>query len=367
MNSIFPAGCCSLTQFLLCGIGGTNSNGIRDASRECMTLAQDTQTVTERAQSQGQLAYTYSKDICTVLEHLRPPQHRNEWSALFVQIQDLIREQKARKTIAIVTEMDDMALDIYDKTMQLQTSLQKGIDTIPDIVKDELEQEEKQELERNHHPSNTTDAADATRSTNTEANRLSLLLIRDVDDDAVKALQQQLASMDDDIDEMNTNARSFGDQVTLFTASQTGRSLYETLTNKVSMVVRIFENMQKLLGSIVRILQVFVQEQAASSCCDRMRALSSGVRELFTCRRYIQWMHHAADKVRNMIQAIAKFVSTSWNQLQQFGDQFQAAKRIGTFISNTVVGSAVGGVVGSILGGGTKEEEKKGSIGISHG
>jgi hypothetical protein len=344
-------GCLAAAQFFLCGSVG-DSSGIRDACRECMTLAQDTQTVTDHAQSQGQLAVTYSRDICTVLEQLRPPQHRNEWSALFVQIQDLIREQKARKTIAIVTEMDDMALDIFHKTVQLQSSLQKGIDTLPDLVKDELEQEE---LEQNNHP-NTTGTNNA-RSMEGNQNNPNLM-VREGDDDAVQALSQQLLSMDDDIDEMNTNTRSFGDQVTLFTASQTGRSLYETLTQKQSIVVQVFQNMKHLLQSILRILQVFVQDTESVSCCDRLQALSRGVRELFTCRRYIQWMHRAAEKVRSMIEAIGKFVSASWNQLQQFGNQFQAAKRIGSFISTTVsnvVGggtNTMGNVMGSIFGGG---------------
>jgi hypothetical protein len=265
----------------------------------------------------------------------------------FHKIQELVQQKKARETIAICTEMDDLALQLARHAGDMISSLQKGIDSLPESIRDELQEEEEQE-EQAKMKSRAGDGG----TTNGE----------DDDDDA--AALTALLHVDIDIDEMTTNTRGI-EKVNIFTAAQNGRDAYQKVADKETTCRDIFAKISNVGTTIARISKAFAANSGAS-CCEQLQAISAGVKELFTCLRLSKLVQAAAAALGRLVQAIAQFLTSSWQAFQGFLAEFDAAKRMGRLFQNInpikkLNNSSAGAVVmnttatiGQSLFGGTK-------------
>lgn len=297
----------------LCGGGEFGDiEKFRDAGQECRSLAQETVELSDAARNKGATAVTCSRDLQETLESFGDDVGPNS----FVHIQKLVQDDKAKQTLDVVGQMDGLAQECAGKASAMIDALNRSIESLPDIVKEELKEEEKS---------------------------------RSLGDDETEVTE--LIDVDRDVEDLETCTRS-ARSMNIFSASTKGRDTFDAVTEKEIKCQTIFGKIKELAAAVYRI----ASSLAGGNCCEQLKAMAMGAKEIFQCIRLSKLIQQAAAAVRKLIRAIIHFIKLSWGKFKDFIGEFDAAKKIGRFVSNlnplkTRVGQAASGVVGGLLGG----------------
>jgi hypothetical protein len=301
---------------LCCGYKGGE---FREMGRECGKLASETAELAVSARSKGERAISDSNDVGGTLTSFGKVN-----ADTFVKIKGLINDDKAQEMASLAGDMEELADGITEKADAMMEAVQRGIDSLPDPIKDEIT--EKYAAEDND------------------------------DDDEEMASARELLDVDSDLQEVETSSRSVG-SMNIFTAAVQGQEAFGVVTEKENVCMAMFDKIRGLTEKLIRLCRAL----AVGTCCEQLRAAAAGAKELFQCLRLSKLIKLLAQAAKKLIQAIARFVKLSWEKFRGFLAEFDAAKRLGRFLEkvnpmNTAVGQAASGVIGGLFGGSNRAE-----------
>lgn len=272
-------------------------DGLREAGSRCKQLADETSVLCDVARAKGDTVKSFTQDMKHSLEVFAGDID----ASTFTDIKALIQDNKARQTIAVATEMDDIAFDMAMKSKEMTKAMTQGIESLPDPVREELEAED-------------TGAGD----------------------DEVAA--KQLSDVDNDIEELDTCTKSLN-RMSVFTAATSGKDAFSGLASKEKVCQILFEKIKEVSSSVARLSQAL-----NGNCC---AMLTSG-NEMFKCLRLSKLMSKAANAAHRLIMAIINFIKTAWNKIEGFTEEFVTVKNPPSFVKSKAQNVA-SSVMGSLL------------------
>ena len=280
--------------------------GLQSAGSDCRRLAGETSELCERARNKGEAVSGLSQDVRDTLQGFGEKIDASS----FLKIKELVEDDKTKETMTLASDMDDMAKECITKSKEMSNAMSQGVESLPDPVKSEIEQE--------------TDSEDSEIA--------------------------EILHIDKDIEEVETCTKSIR-SMNLFTAASSGKSAFDSLANKSQLCSTIFDKIKGLAQSVARISEALI----SGSCCAQIRAIASEARDMFKCIHLSNLIAKAAEAVRRLIRAIINLIKTSWKKFQGFMKEFQAAKRIGRFVNRpnpfkSLAGGATG-VMDSLMSG----------------
>ena len=292
--------------------------GLQRAKRESSESATTLQTLTTKASQGSQSAVDYSKQVVETLKSFDQVD-----ISLFGEIQDLIQRGQREKQLYL--QMDDMAQQTVQASQTLTASLQRGFDSLPQILREEYQDDDNDNddftAERSAPPKSQDDDKD--------------------DDDDASILRQLLGHVDKDVTETKSMERGV-QQVDIFTAASKGRDAFAGVIKKQDTCRQLFQHLQGLAARVKELTRSF----AGDNCCEQVTAMMGSASALMDCLSFSKLIQKAADAARKLIQAVLAFVQAAWKKFSGFLDEFDAAKRLGRFVQgirplkNTKVGQA---------------------------
>jgi len=273
-------------------------DGLRYAGRKCRELADETSVLCDVARAKGETVKSFSRDLQDSLQAFSGEID----ASTFINIKELAQDDKARQTIAVATEIDDIALEMVMKCKQMTKAMTRGIDSLPDPVRDELEAED-----------------------------------TGADNDEI-TIKQKL-DIDQDIEELETCTRSLN-RMNVFTAATSGKDAFEGLASKEEVCQILFEKIKEVSASVASISQAL-----SGNCC----AMMTSGKEMFKCLRLSKLMTNAADSVQRLIKAIINFIKTAWSKVQGFTEEFVRTRNPGRFVNSRVEKFASANVLWNLL------------------
>jgi len=327
MGSILSLACCH----------SDSAQTIVDTSCELQGQAEQTMALCTTARSLGDKLVTTSRDIGNDLGDFGSKLD----VSVFGKLADFVQKNQTRDAMDAVTGMDDLAQQILDHVGRMDDSLTKSIDSLPDHLKQDFESEEEE------------GEAGATKSR-------SMGVDDEVDEDE---LLKELSTVDADIADLDNSCTKTRGGIggsgglNLFSASSTGRSVFEGTTSKGERCQLFFGKMAELCRAVTNLMKAIVSENC---CCAKMRAILSGIASLFRCRHLLALLRRVAEAVVRLVKAIGQVIGLAFGRIQGFLEEFDAAKKLGRFakkVKNSNVGKLASGLMSSILpsggGGGT--------------
>jgi hypothetical protein len=288
-------------------------NGLTAASRECGASADEITQLSTTARSNGEAAVQYVQHVQQVLAGLRDV--RGLDPSTFAKFRSLVDDDgRAKKVLDGVGQMDDLALACVSKAKGISESLKRGVDALPAQLKDEVLESENQ---------GNSSSGNQARSLEGGGGGIP----EDADDDE-RALAQ-LLDVDENVAEVETSTRGVAD-LNLFSVALKGRGVFEGLSSKNAVCAQIFERIQSVAATISRICAAF----AGDNCCMQLRAVTAGAGDLVKCIRLSDLIQRAAEAAGKLIRAIVGFFRAVGEKFRGFLDEFDAAKKIGNFVSD---------------------------------
>jgi hypothetical protein len=231
-----------------------------------------------------------------------------------------------------------MAVQILAQAEDMKQALTRGIDSLPDDVKEEYEAAAA--VATTDARSGSAAASDRDRA------------IQDDDDDAQLEIVK-LLDVDQDIAELENscNQSREGGELNIFSAATTGSAVFAQTASKGNLCQSLFAQMKDLCGTVTKLAKALVLD---NNCCARAVAIAAGVASLFRCRSLVNLLAKAAQAAQRLIQAIGNLIKQAWQRFLGFTQEFQAAKKLGKFVNgvkNSKVGHVASGLVSSLLPG----------------
>jgi hypothetical protein len=341
---------CAATTVQLCW-NRDASHHVVVAARDCTELSQTATSTCTKAQAQGAAFVDWTREIRDDLQHGFSGQQQLLDASVFVKIKDLMEQKKATRALSCLKDMDDMAVSLLQQAQGMNLALNRGIESLPDAIKDEFAPTTSNTAPTSPKAVTTTTTADNYRAmdpSDDETTRHS----RDQeqfgeDSELVRSLQGALATLDDDVAELDNACsvqRSGGSGgFNLFTAATKGSAVLELTAQKGLSCRTLWTQMQELCSTIGRLAQTMI---SSSNCCVLAATLAGGIASLFRCRSLVQLLLQAAQAVQRLVAAMSKLVLSVWQRFQGFFDEFGAAKKLGRFVTG-IQNSKVGKLMAS--------------------
>jgi hypothetical protein len=267
----------------ICGTlcGETDFEGLRAAGSDCHRLAAETCELAVSTETKCQNVIDFAQDVMANLIGIGTKMNPSSLMAI-MEYQD-----KMKDTMAIAGEMDALAGQCVNKSTEMSRAMQRGVDSLPQVTKGEIEQM-----------------------------------------DTVEASDMKLIDLDKDIEEIENCTESLRN-MDIFSAASSGSSAFGGLVNKGGLCKVMFERVEELSTSIARITQAFMQQ----SGCAQIQAAVSEAKNMLRCISLSSLMTKIAEAARRLIQAIFDLLSTAWNKFKDLLEQFGAAKKIKNFVN----------------------------------
>lgn len=291
---------------------------IREGSEQADSLSQQTSS----ARQQTKAALQRSQRIIDTLQSIQPTLN----PSVLVKIKELLEMGKDEKEM--ILKLHGTAQNAVNASQSLTASLQRGIDSLPQALREET------------LPAETNDAASPSTPRNSTT-----------EDPDETVLRQLLDHLDDDLSETETLSRGV-ESIDIFTAASRGKDAYRSvLLQKQTVCLQLFDHIQSLASKI----QQLSQSLLTGTCCDQFTALMSAADALLQCRQWSRVIQRATEAARRLLDAVVTFVQKAWDKFSGFLQEFDAAKKLGRFVSNIrpfqgKVGKAAMNVVGDLLG-----------------
>jgi len=313
--------------------------GMVDAACECKGQVEQAAALCTQARDvPGSALVTTSREIRDDLSHLGGTDGLD--ASVFYKLRDFVDKNQTRQARDAARGLEDLAKQILDRTTAMDQSLNKGIDSLPEDLREQCAAEYDEKAKARATPT--------TQSRGMEG----------VDEEE---LERQLLDVDTDIAELenaSSQTRGFGGRpgLSIFSASTTGTAVLEGTTAKGKRCQDLLTKMRDLCGAVIRLLKAMVAPD--NCCCTRLRAIAAMAASLFQCRHLVALLRKVAEAVMRLVEAIGKVLDLAWDRFQGFLSEFDAAKKLGRFASgvmNSGVGRLATGIVSNILPGGNRK------------
>lgn len=252
------------------------------ASTDGKQLAEETIAICTDTQNKGRSVMNIAKETKSILSDLK-----GITPAKFMTIKNFVESGKKDEIISMVTGMDDLAVQCSSKAAGMHDAMQRGVDSLPDVVKDE--NNNAQEGDTDHEEDALDFESDIT-----------------------------------ELEECTENLKSMN----LLSATTKGTSAFEGLISKSEVCQTVFEQIKELSASIARLSQTFMMD----NCCAQIKAGMSSLKEMMKCLRLTNIIQTLADAGRRMITAFINLIKVAWRKIGDFLEEFPAAKKIKTFV-----------------------------------
>lgn len=287
---------------------------LQSTGPESAIPAEQMRSLGTEACTKGELVVSNTQDVFEVLRSFGIDGPAKVLSAkTFQSIRQLIQEKKARKALSTVGELDDLAVQMMGEATTLSKILQETVDSLPTGVKNDL----------------------ATSSGGTTSNNTMQRGLGDQEDEEesdVALLKTLVDHAEEDIDEVQVQTRGISDDFTIFNAGKRGTEAFGKMTQKGQVAVELFQSIGVVASKIVSVVVAFV----TGGCCDQLRAIGDALRELWKCVRWTELIQRAISAVQRLLKASTQFFQTSWDRITGFLDEFDAAKKVGRFVTSNV-------------------------------
>lgn len=306
---------------------------IVDLSCEVGGKAEQTAALCSTARETGDTFVSTSRAIGSDLEHFGDAKKLLD-PQFFVRLRDFVQKNQTGSAMDEVKGMSDLAEQILEQAEQMDESLTKGLDSLPDYLTEEYHGSEE--------PDETT-----SRGTPKQQSR-SLGVGDEVNEEEL----EELLNVDADIAELENSCNQTrggpgGGGLSLFSASTMGRSVFEGTASKGERCQVLYAKMHELCGAVTNLVKAIVAE----NCCARMKAIAAGLASLFRCRHLVALLRRVASAVLRLVQAIGELIQLVWGRVQGFLGEFDAANKLGRFAKNKIKNSKVGKMATGLVSG----------------
>jgi hypothetical protein len=338
---------------------------VAGAARDCADLSHTAATSTcAKAQALGATFLDVTREIRDDLKTGFSGKHNLD-ASVFVKIKDLMEQKKATRALSCLKDMDDLAVSLLQQAQGMHLALNRGIESLPDVIKDEFAVVGASSAAAAHQQS--TPPKTATATTTTTADNYRAMDPSDDDEttrhsrdqepfggndaELVRSLQGAMATLDDDVVELDNACStqqqrgSSGGGINLFSAATKGSAVLELTATKGLSCRTLWTQMQELCGTISRVLAQTILS-SSSNCCVLAVSVAGGIASLFRCKSLVQLLLQAAQAVQRLVAALSNLLSSVWQRFQGFFDEFGAAKKLGRFVTG-IQNSKVGKLIAS--------------------
>jgi hypothetical protein len=300
-------------------------------ARECYDLAESTTVLCTDAQTKNASMISTSHEISSDMRGLTTSDNTSMDANIFIKIKDLIEKSKSSHLLSYIDDIGNVATQIHSKAETMSQSLHRGIEGLPSDVKDEYETD------------GTNYSAMENRADGGTARGVENM--GDEERDMV-----ELLNVDTDVTELESEcSRSTGQGgLDLFSAGTKGSAIFDQAQNKGKICQKLLHQMGTLCATITRLMKTLIVD----NCCVQALAIATSIGSLFRCRNLVQLLIKAATAIKRVIKAIGALISKAWKRIQNFMSEFDAAKKIGRFVSgvkNSKVGQMATGLVSTFM------------------
>mmetsp|Transcript_21989 Transcript_21989/g.32477 ORF Transcript_21989/g.32477 Transcript_21989/m.32477 type:complete len:299 (-) Transcript_21989:77-973(-) len=243
-----------LVRTLCCG---ADADKLQNAGSKVGRLARETSGHCVETNTKSQQLIAFATDVKTTFvgfaDGIDPSDFQN--------VQSLVSGDKMNSNIALAKEMDDLALQCVNKSMEMTKALKEGIEALPEPVKKEINDD-------NDEDSNTD--------------------------------QPDLPDIDKDIEELEECTKNI-DNMNFFSAKEAGENAFEGLTNKGEVCQKVFGSMKDFADSIVEINDAFSN---AKNCCGKIFTVVSEAKEIMRSIRLAKLIQLFAESAAKLIKSI---------------------------------------------------------------
>jgi hypothetical protein len=261
----------------------TDLEGLMGASTDGKRLAEETIELCISTQNKGRSVLDFAQETQSSLRGLTSVK-----PAKFMTIMKLLDDDKRKELLGMVTGMDDLAIECSSKATAMQGAMQRGINSLPDVVKENNGEEV------------------------------------DTDHEAEEDVSDYFESDITDLEECTASLRTMN----LLTATTKGTRAFESLVNKSGVCQTVFEKIKELCASVARLSQNFMMD----GCCAQIQAGISSLKEMMRCLRLTNIIQALADAGRRMIEAFIDLIKVAWEKFGNFVEEFEAAKKLKTWV-----------------------------------
>jgi hypothetical protein len=300
-------------------------------ARECYDLSESTTQLCNDAQTKNASMISTSQEIYTEMRGLKDMEID---ANIFVKVKNLIENSKSAQLVSYLDEIGNVATQIRNKGETMSQSLHRGIESLPDDIKDAYDTEDGTNYSAMENQSGEDRTLDRGMDQMGQEER-----------DILKLL-----NVDEDVTDLETTCSRSTESggLDLFSASTTGSAIYEKATSKGQVCQSLLKQMHTLCNTIGKLMKTLLFD----NCCVQAVAIATSIGNLFRCRNLVRLLIRAAEAIKKLIQAIGKLAAQAWKRIKNFMNEFDAAKKIGRFVSGVKqfkVGQMAGGLVSSFL------------------
>ena len=302
--------------FAACLGGGSSNgfdlNGAFTSGMEASKLAEELMELSSKTQTRSLSVVGVAGEIKETLGSISTKMN----ASTFKMITDILNGEKMKETIALATEMDDLAIECVTKSIKMKETVARGAASIPVALKEGI-------------CAGDTDAKEG---------------------------EQELEDLGRDISDLEECTSSLR-SMNIFSASTKGVKAIDGITKKKSVIESTFQRIKDLCAIVARASQNLVSE----TCCGQIQAGIDTVNALFKSVRLSNLIEKLAEAGKRLLDAVKNLILVAWEKFQGFTEEFQAAKKIKNFINginpmNSQVGQFLkqgGSLIQSITGGRT--------------
>lgn len=255
---------------------GDTVESFKVSGMECNQISKETSELCACTISKSAEMVAFGQDIQATLREFKQGETMD--ASAFESIRDLVSGDKMKAATALAGEMDNLALTCVDKSIEMITSIERGVDSLPDVMKEGI------------------DAA-AKNGAN--------------EDDP------ELPSVDKDIQELETCIEAI-QQVNLFTAMDAGLNAFNGLTAKGEICTDMFATMKRFAENVTSITDAFMDLN--------VKTVLSKLKDMWRCLRLSDLMKSFAEEVGKLIKWIIKLFTDSSDKLSGIWSALAYAK-----------------------------------------
>lgn len=284
--------------------------GLVSAGNDTKTLAAETTDLCVSTRERGEMVVSFGQEIKTTLSELVGNKMN---PAAFMSIKDLLNDEKMKGTLDLAQEMDGLAIQCADKSTAMKDAMQRGVDSMPDMIKD---------------------TEDADESEDTEG------------DD-----EMDLGEFENDIAELEECTEGLR-SMNLLTAATKGQRAFEGLSNKGVACDNLFGKIKDLCATVGRLCETFLMD----NCCAQIQAGIASLKDMKRCLSLSDLIGSLAALGRRLIESFIALIKVAWEKFSHFLEEFQASKKLKNFMNglnplkNTAAGNFLQGAADVVIG-----------------
>lgn len=256
--------------------------GIKRAGGECHTTARETSELCDETVTKAREMVDFGLEIKSTLDGF----DGGISASTFAIIKDLIDGDKMRAAMSLAGELDDLALACVEKSVAMIEAMERGIDTLPDVIENRVE------------------------------NRMEAAF-----EEGGKEGDPELPDIEPDVRELETCVDGVRD-VNLFTVMKSGKEAFNGLTRKGDVCKQMFCTIKDFAQDVAEVSDA-IRNFELGNMIGKIRDL---VKDIWRCLRLSDLIKSFAEHVGKLIKWIIKLFRMASEKLSAIWGALAHAK-----------------------------------------